>query len=70
VALKFGTEVWVLKKREQRLEATQMEFLRHVVGINKLDGERNKSVREKLVVQNSVREVGHCQHERLQHLKS
>ena len=45
-----------------------MEFLRRLVRINKLNGERNQSVREKLVVQNSVREVGHCQHEWLQHL--
>jgi len=30
-ALKFGSEAWVLKKREeQRLEATQMKFLRHL----------------------------------------
>jgi hypothetical protein len=37
-ALKFGSEAWVLKKREeQRLEATQMEFLRHLLGITKLD---------------------------------
>ena len=29
--LKFGSEAWVLKKRaEQRLEAAQMEFLRHL----------------------------------------
>ena len=28
---KFGSEAWVLKKREeQRLEATQMTFLRHL----------------------------------------
>jgi len=28
-ALKFGSEVWVLKKKEeQRLEAAQMKFLR------------------------------------------
>lgn len=68
--MKFGIEVWVLKKsEEQRLEAPQMEFLRRLVGINKLDGEINKTVREKLVVQSSVREVGHCQHEWLQHLQ-
>ena len=31
VAMKFGSEVWVLKKREeQRLEAAQMKFLRHL----------------------------------------
>ena len=32
-ALKFGSEAWVLKKREeQRLEAAQMKFLRHLLG--------------------------------------
>jgi hypothetical protein len=36
-ALKFGSEAWVLKKREkQRLETAQMKFLRHL-GITKLD---------------------------------
>ena len=33
-ALKSGSEAWVLKKREeQRLEAAQMKFLRHLLGI-------------------------------------
>ena len=37
-ALKFGSEAWVLKKREeQRLEAAQMKILRHLLGITKLD---------------------------------
>ena len=37
-ALKFGSEAWVLKKREeQHLEATQMKFLRPLLGITKLD---------------------------------
>ena len=37
-ALKFGSEVWVLKKREeQRLETAQMKFFRHLLGITKLD---------------------------------
>ena len=36
-AVKFRSEVWVLKKREeQRLEAAQMKFLRHLLGITKL----------------------------------
>ena len=40
--LKFGSEAWVLKKREeQRLEAAQMKFLRHLLGITKLDKEKN-----------------------------
>ena len=41
-ALKLGSEAWVLKKREeQRLEAAQMKFLRHLTGITKLDKEKN-----------------------------
>ena len=40
-ALKFGSEAWVLKKREeQRLEAAQMKFFRHLLGITKLDKEK------------------------------
>jgi len=40
-ALKFGSEAWVLKKREeQRLETAQMKFLRNLLGITKLDKEQ------------------------------
>jgi len=47
-ALKFGSEAWVLKKREeQRLDAAQMKFLRHLVGITKLDKEKNQCIRQK-----------------------
>jgi len=47
-ALKFGSEAWVLKKRqEQRLEAAQMKFLRHLPGITKLDKEKNHCIRKK-----------------------
>jgi hypothetical protein len=36
-ALKFGSEAWVLKKREeQRLEAVQMKVLRHLLGITEI----------------------------------
>ena len=35
-ALKFGSEAWVLrKKEEQLLEAAQMKFLRILLGITK-----------------------------------
>jgi len=38
----------VLKKREeQRLEAAQMTFLRHLLGITKLDKEKNRCIRQK-----------------------
>jgi len=47
-ALKFGSEAWVLKKREeQRLEAAQMKFLRNLLGITKLDKEKNRCIRGK-----------------------
>ena len=47
-ALKFGSEAWVLKKREeQRLEAAQVKFLRHLLWITKLDKEKNQCIKEK-----------------------
>jgi len=47
-ALKFGSEAWVLKKREgKRLEAAQIKFLRHLLGITKLDKEKNQCIRGK-----------------------
>ena len=46
--MKFGSEAWILKKRgEQRLEAAQMKFLRHLLGITKLDKEKNQCIRGK-----------------------
>ena len=55
-ALKFGSEVWVLKKREeQRLEAAQMKLLRPLLGITKLDKEKNQCIREKAGAQSIVR---------------
>jgi len=46
--LKFGSEAWVLKKREeQRLEAAQMKFLRHLLGKTKPDKEKNQCIRQK-----------------------
>jgi len=47
-ALKFGSKAWLLKKREeQRLEAAQMKFLRRLLGITKLDKEKNQCIRGK-----------------------
>ena len=44
-ALKFGSEAWVLKKRgERRLEAAQMIFSRRLLGITKLDKEKNQCI--------------------------
>ena len=67
-ALKFGSEAWVLKKREeQRLEAAQMKFLRRLLGITKLDKEKNQCIREKTGAQNIVKEIKQYQEKWLQH---
>ena len=45
-ALKFGSEAWVLKKREEQcLEAAKMKFLRLLLGITKWDKEKNQCIR-------------------------
>jgi hypothetical protein len=47
-ALKYLSEAWVLKKREEhRLEAAQMKFLRHLLGITKLNKEKYPCIKEK-----------------------
>jgi len=69
-ALKFGTEAWVLKKREeQRLEAAQMKFLRHLLGLTKLDKEKNQCIRGKTGAQNIVKEIKQYQKKWLQHIQ-
>jgi len=56
--LKFGSEAWVLKKREvQLLEATQVKFLSYLLGITKLDKEKNQCIRVKTGAQNIVKEI-------------
>jgi len=69
-ALKFGSEAWILKKREeQRLEAAQMKFLRHLLGITKLDKVKNQCIREKTGAQNTVEEIKQYQKKWLQHVQ-
>ena len=69
-ALKFGSEAWVLKKREEpRLEAAQMKFLRHSLGITKLDKEKNQCIREKTGAQSIVKEIKQYQKKWLQHVQ-
>jgi len=57
-ALKFGSEAWVLKKRgEKHVEAAQIKFLRHLLGITKLDKEKNQCIRQNTGAQNIVKEI-------------
>ena len=60
----------MLKKREeQRLEAAQMKFLRHLLGITKLDKEKNQCIGEKMGAQNIVKEIKQYQEKWLQHVQ-
>jgi len=68
--LEFGGEAWVLRKREeQSLEAAQMKFLRHLLGITKLDQEKNQNIREKTGSQNIVKEIKQYHEKWLQHVQ-
>ena len=68
--MKFGSEAWLLKKREeQHLEAAQMKFLKHLLGITKLDKEKNQCIREKTSAQNIVKEIRQYQKKWLQHVQ-
>jgi len=68
-ALKFGSEAWALKKRgEQRLEAAQMKFLRHLLGMTILNKEKNV-LGEKTGGQNIVKEIKQHQKMWLQHVQ-
>ena len=69
-ALKFGSEACILKKREeQRLEAAQMKFLRHLLGITKLGKENNQCIRGKTGAQNIVKDIKQYQEKWLQHVQ-
>jgi len=69
-ALKFGSEAWILKKIEgKRLEATQIKFLGHLLGITKLDKEKNKCIRGKTGAQNIVKEIKQYQEKWLKHVQ-
>ena len=69
-ALKFGSEAWVLTKREeQSLEAPQMKFLKHLLGITELDKEKNQCIRQKTGAQNTVKEIKQYQEKWLQHVQ-
>ena len=68
--MKFGSEAWVLKKREeQRLEAAQMKFLRHLLAITKRDKEKDQCIRQKTGAQNIAKEIKQYQEKWLQHVQ-
>ena len=63
--VKRGTE----EKIGTTLEAAQMKFLRHLLGIRKLDKEKNQCIRQKTGAQNIVKEIKQYQKKWLQHVQ-
>ena len=61
----MGTE----EKRGKRLEEAQIKFLIHLLGITKLDKEKNQCIREKTGAQNKVKEIKQYQKKWLQHVQ-
>ena len=60
----------MLKKREEQLlEVAQMEFLKHLLGITKLDKEKNQCIRQKKGEQNIVKEIKQYQEKWLQNVQ-
>ena len=46
-----------------------MKFLRHLLGITKLDKEKNQYIREKTGAENTVKEIKQYQEKWLQHIQ-
>jgi len=46
-----------------------MKFLRHLLGITKLDKEKDQCIREKIGVQNMAKEIKQYQEKGLQHVQ-
>ena len=63
----MGFEFDRLHSAEEK-SAAQMKFLRHLLGITKLDKEKNQCIRQKTGVQNIVKEIKQYQKKWLQHL--
>jgi hypothetical protein len=69
-ALKCGSEVWVLNKKECRqLESAEMKFLRSLLGLTRLDHQRNTTIRKELRKEHIVDETQNYPNNRLQHVK-
>lgn len=50
-SLLYGSETWVMKKRDaSRLQTNEMKFLRSVAGYRKIEHKRNEEIREELEI--------------------
>ena len=52
-----------------QIQTAQMKFFRHLLGITKLDKQKNQCFRQKTGAQNIVQEIKHYQEKWLQHVQ-
>ena len=64
----WTTDAHLNKRKERRSEAAQMKFLRNLLGITKLDKEKNPCIKKKTGAQNTLQEIKHYQKKWLQHV--
>jgi hypothetical protein len=66
----YGSENWIVnKRRAQKLEVIQMTFLRPLLGLTKLDRQRNPGIRNRLKVDKLLEDIKMYQKNWLDHLK-
>jgi hypothetical protein len=69
-ALCHGSEVWIINKRNaQKLEVVQMRFLRPLLGLTRLDRQRNFDIRNRLKADNILEDIISYQKNWIDHLK-
>jgi hypothetical protein len=65
----YGSEKWIKNKRDaQKLEAAHMRFLRPLLGLTRLDRQRNPDMRNRLKVDNIAEDIKLYQKKWLDHL--
>jgi hypothetical protein len=65
-----GSENLVINKGDaQKLEAAQMRFLRPLLGLTRLDRQRNPDIRNRVKVDNIVEDIKQYQKKSLDHLE-
>jgi hypothetical protein len=57
-ALCYGSKVWIINKRDiRKLEAAQMRLLRPLLGLTRLDRQRNSDIRYRLKVNKILEDI-------------
>jgi hypothetical protein len=66
----YGGENWIINNRDaKKLEAAQMKFLTPLLGLTRLDRQRNTDIRNRLKVKNRVEDIKLYQKKWLDHLE-